>query len=111
LINGLSFFLVGVIETAKSSIKTFDGILQLQKQVDNKIQLMGSRARHAQKIMNHLYQRPVIHAQKLIEITGLSPATGYKLLADFEKLGILVEVTGAQRGKLYMFKDYLEYFK
>ncbi|WP_295649957.1 Fic family protein [uncultured Mucilaginibacter sp.] len=105
------FFLVGVIETAKSSIKTFDGILQLQKQVDTKLQLLGSRAVNAQKIMHHLYQRPVIQGQKIAEITGLSTATGYKLLGDLEALEILVEVTGAQRGKLYVFKDYVEYFK
>lgn len=105
------FFLVGVIETAKSSIKTFDGILQLQKQIDAKLRLMGSRAGNAQKIMNYLYQKPVIHAQKIGEVAGLSIATAYKLVAEFEKLGILVEITGAQRGKLYIFKEYIEYFK
>jgi len=106
----LKFFLVGVIETAKSSINTFDGILQLQKQVESKIHSMGSRADNAQKILNYLYQKPVIHAQKVSEVSRLSLAAGYKLLADFEKLGILVEVTGAQRGKLYVFKEYLKYF-
>jgi Fic family protein len=104
------FFLVGVIETAKSSINTLDGILQLQKQVDSKIHTMGSRAGNAQKLMHRLYQKPVIQPQKVAEVTGLSISTGYKLLADLEKLGILVEVTGAQRGKLYTFKQYLEYF-
>jgi Fic family protein len=104
------FFLVGVIETAKNSIKTFDGILQLQKQVDVKIHSLGTRAGNAQKIMHHLYQKPLIHANKVAEVTGLSPATGYKLLADLEKLGIIKEVTGAQRGKLFVFKEYLDYF-
>jgi Fic family protein len=104
------FFLVGVIETAESSIRAFDGILQLQKQVDQKIQSLGSRGGNAQKIMHYLYQKPVIQAQRVSEITGLAPATGYKLLADLERLEIIKEVTGAQRGKLYIFKDYLNYF-
>lgn len=107
----LRFFLVGVIETAKSSIKTFENILQLQKQVDNKIQSLGSRAGKAQKIMHYLYQKPVIQARKVAEITDQSLASSYKLLVDFERLGILVEVTGAQRGKLYVFKEYFELFK
>ena len=105
------FFLVGVIESAKNSIQTFDGILQLQKQVDAKIQTLGSRAVNAQKIMNYLYQKPIIHAQKIAEVTGQSPASGYKLSADFERLNILVEVTGGQLEKLYVFKEYLDYFK
>lgn len=104
------FFLVGVIETAKSSIQTFDGILQLQKKIESKIQSLGSRAGNAQKVMIYLYQRPVIQAQIVSKVTGLSSATGYKLLADLENLGILEEVTGAQRGKLYIFKEYLNYF-
>ena len=110
LTKWFKFFLVGIIETAKNGIETFDGILQLQKQIDIKIQTMGSRAGNAQKIMHYLYQRPVIHAQMVAKITGTSPATGYKLLADFESLGILKEVTGAQRGRLYVFKDYLDFF-
>lgn len=107
----LKFFLVGIIETAKSSIKTFDGILQLQKQIDAKLQTLGSRAGNAQKVMHYLYQKPVISAAKIVEVTQLSAATSYKLIADFERLGILIEVTGALRGKLYVFKEYLDYFK
>jgi Fic family protein len=60
--------------------------------------------------MLYLYQRPVIQAQMVSKVTDMSPATGYKLLTDLEALGILKEVTGAQRGKLYVFKDYLDYF-
>ncbi|MNK43404.1 Adenosine monophosphate-protein transferase SoFic [compost metagenome] len=110
LTKWFKFFLVGVIETAKSGIETFDGILKLQQQIDAKIQSMGSRAGKAQQLMLYLYRRPVIPAQMVSKVTGMSPATGYKLLAELESLGILREVTGAQRGKLYVFKDYLEYF-
>jgi Fic family protein len=43
-------------------------------------------------------------------VTGKSKATHYKLLNDLERLGILKEVTGAQRNKLYVFSDYLALF-
>jgi len=45
------FFLVGVIETAKNEIVTFDNILQLQKQIDIDIQSLGSRALKAKKVI------------------------------------------------------------
>ena len=38
------FFLVGIIETAKSSISTFDNILRLQKQTDSKIQSLDRKS-------------------------------------------------------------------
>lgn len=111
LTQWFKFFLVGVIETAKNSVKAFDGILQLQKKVESKIQTLGSRAPNGQKLILQLYQRPIIEMQKTAEVISSSPATAYKLIADFERLEILTEITGGQRGKLYMFKEYLDLFK
>lgn len=107
----LKFFLVGVIETAKSSISTFDSILKLQKEVEAKIQTLGSRSHNAQLILNYLFQRPIVHAQKVKELTGLSLPSVYKLITELESLEILTETTGAKRGKIYLFKEYTELFK
>ena len=105
------FFLVGIIETAKKGISTFDDILQLQKQNDIKIQSIGSRAANAQKIINYLYQKPVINADKVSKISGLSMPSAYKLIETMEKIDILKEVTGGQRGRMYVFEDYLKLFR
>ncbi len=105
------FFLVGIIETAQSGISTFDNILQLQKQNDIKIQSIGSRAANAQKITNYLYQKPVINAEKVSKISGLSMPSSYKLIETMEKIEILKEVTGGQRGRMYVFEDYLNLFR
>lgn len=72
------FFLVGIIETAKNGILLFDNILQLQKQTDTIIQSLGSRAANAQKITNALYQRPIIDADQVQKVTGLSSPSSYK---------------------------------
>lgn len=111
LLQWFRFFLVGVIETAKSSIETFDNILKLQKQVEAQLQTLGSRAVNAQKVMHHLYQRPVLNAAKVGEVTGISPASAYKLIADLERFGILKEITGGKRGKTYVFEAYLNLFR
>jgi Fic family protein len=111
LTQWFKFFLVGVIETAKGSIKTFDGILKLQKEVDVKIQTLGSRANNAQLIISSLFQKPILDAQKAKAITKLSLPSVYKLLDDLEKLDILKEMTGGKRGKYYLFNDYTELFK
>jgi len=105
------FFLVGVIETAKSSTTTFDNILKLQKQVEMQLQTLGSRAANAQKVMYHLYQHPMVDAAKVGTVAEVSPASAYKLIADLERFGILKEITGAKRGKMYVFDAYLKLFK
>ena len=105
------FFLVGIIETAKKGVATFDSILQLQKQNEKKIQILGSRAANAQKVTNSLYQRPIINAEKVSKITGISMPSSYKLIASLEEMEILKEVTGGQRRRLYVFENYLELFR
>jgi len=104
------FFLVGVIETAKNSISTFDKILKLQKDIETRIQGLGSRSVSTNTVVKQLYQHPVIQARKVQEITGLSMPTAYKIIEVLEELKVLKEVTGAKRGKLYFFKEYIDLF-
>lgn len=110
IIQWFKFFLVGVIETAKKGITTFDSILKLQKDVDYKLQKLGSRANNANVLMTYLYQHPLVEAQKAKEVTGLSMPSVYKLIEELENLDILKEITGGKRGKLYVFKDYTKLF-
>jgi cell filamentation protein, protein adenylyltransferase len=105
------FFLVGVIETARSGIATFDQILKLQKRVEEDLQQLGSRGANAQKVMQHLYRHPVADAARIGKAAGVSPASAYKLIADLERLGLLRETTGGKRGKRYAFEPYLKLFR
>ncbi|HQW70098.1 MAG TPA: Fic family protein [Flavobacterium sp.] len=106
----LKFFLTGIIEISKNGVETFNGIMQLQKNLDIKLQTLGIRSIEAQKIIDYLYKNPVIDASKVEKIINKSKATHYKLIADLERLEILKEISGAQRNKLYVFKDYLDLF-
>jgi len=105
------FFLVGIIETTKSGINTFDQIMKLQKDVEVKVQTLGSRANNAMVLTNYLFERPMMGANKAQEITGLSMPSVYKLIDELESLKIIREITGAKRGKFYVFADYLNLFK
>lgn len=107
----LRYFLTGVIETAKKGVNTFDAILQLQRQIEVKINSLGKKSKEAGKIVSYLYQNPIVDAQKMSEITDRSLKTVYNLIAELENIGIIKEITGASRGKLYAFDDYITLFK
>ena len=111
LTEWLKFFLVGVIETAKNSCQAFDAVLKLQKEVDDKLQSLGSRASVAQKLMHELYQRPVINGNRATKLLDRSAASVYKLISSLEEMNILREVTGGKRKRLYVFKDYVDLFR
>ncbi|MBD3385000.1 Fic family protein [candidate division KSB1 bacterium] len=104
------FFLIGVTETAQKSIATFDNIMRLQKYVEDKISTLGSRAAKAQKVINFLYQRPLITASVVGSVTGLTAASSYKLINDLIQLELLREITGGKRGKIFVFEKYLGLF-
>ena len=82
LTGWLKFFLEGVIATAESGVRTFDGILKLQKDVEEKTQQLGSRTRNAKLVSNLLFQQPIVDAQKVKEVTGLSFPSVYKILKE-----------------------------
>ena len=105
------FFLTGIIETAKNGVKTFDAILQLRKDIDSKLKNIGSRSGDAYKVIEYLYSHPIIDAQMVSATTGKSLKPAYSMIKLLEKLEILTEITGAQRGKLYLFNDYMRIFK
>ncbi len=105
------FFLVGVIETAKNGIITFDNILQLQKQIDIDIQSLGSRALKARKVIDYLYKRPMITSNTVSEVASISMPSSYKLISDLEKLNVLKENTGGQRSRVYVFDNYIKLFR
>jgi Fic family protein len=105
------FFLVGVNETARRGVVTFDRIMKLQKDVDERLQALGSRAANAQKVLQQLYRNPIADAARIGKAAAVSPASAYKLIADLERLGLLKEITGGLRGKRYAFEPYLKLFR
>jgi len=107
----IKFFLVGVIETSKKGVETFDGILKLQKEIDEKLHSFKGKTDDSRKIISILYQNPIIDAQKVEKIIAKSHMSAYKQISILENLGIIKEITGGQRGKIYAFQDYLKLFK
>lgn len=111
IVQWLKFFLVGIIETAKKGVDTFDAILKLKQDTEIKVQTLGTRATNAQKIVYYLLKHPMVDVNRVVAITGVSKRTAYNLINDLENLGILKEITGSKRDKLYSFDEYLNLFE
>lgn len=110
LTHWIKFFLTAVIETSKNSIATFNRILELKRRMDIFVASLGRKAENGQKLITYLYKHPVIDSKKTMEVLGVSAKTAGTLLKDFEEEGILIEYTGFQRNRSYMFNEYIELF-
>jgi Fic family protein len=61
--------------------------------------------------MRHLYGQPVINVKQAAQITGASINTVSSLIVDLVSHGILTEVTGQRRYRLFVFQNYLALFR
>lgn len=107
----LKFFLTGVIETSQKGVETLSSIMQLKESTEKQIEPLGKRGIDARLVINYLYKKPIISASEIMPLIEKSPQTVYNLLADLERFGIINEITGAQRNKLYIFEAYVDCFK
>lgn len=110
MIHWIRFFLQGVAETATKGRNVFKEILALRTDAEHKLLSLGKRAPNAKQALNLLYRRPMLSAADLEVRLGISHPTANALLRDFIRLGLLREVTGAARHRLYVFETYLELF-
>lgn len=107
----IKFFLVGVAETAKSGKKTFASILELRTKCEQKVMELGKRFKVGHELLKHLYSEPIMNAKQIGEKLNITAPSAYSLAEQFEKLGILKEMTGLKRNKLFIFSDYVALFK
>lgn len=110
LIHWIKFFLVAVHETAEKGKTTFQEILNLRNQIEGKIVSLGRKAENARNFLIYLYKRPIVNSSEVAKILGLTAMTTGKLLKDMENIGLLKEVTGYKRNRVFAFDPYLKLF-
>jgi len=107
----ITFFLIGVIETSKSSIQVFKDIIKLKAEIENgKLPKLGSKTEKGIQILRLLFENPIITASRLVEEIKIAHSTANRLLSDFENLNIIEEYTGFKRNRKFIFKEYFEIF-
>ena len=110
LIHWVRFFLSGVAQTATKGREVFHQILTLRTEAEQATMGMGKRAATARQALNVLYRKPVLDAADLEKALEITTPTANRLIHSLIDKGILVEVTGQQRGRIYAFDRYLKLF-
>jgi Fic family protein len=110
LVHWVVFFLDAVIDTAEKSKQTFLQIMVMRNELEGQLVTLGRRAENARILLLHLYQRPAVSGKEVAQILGVTPRAANGLVSQFVDLGILEEVTGFQRNRLYIFRRYIRLF-
>ena len=104
------FFLDGIIATARDGVETFNATLQLEKHLTEQLQRENNRSSNIHLFLSLLFAEPIVSASTVAKQLAVTPATAYKLIADFARRGWLREVPVSGRGKRYAFAPYLDLF-
>jgi Fic family protein len=106
----ISFFLIGISETAKKGKVTFEKIIALRQKSEQKTISFGKRAKVSQELLKHLYSQPVMNIKQIMEKLDITSPSANTLVKQFQQAGILKELTGFKRNRLFVFDEYLKLF-
>ncbi len=94
------FFLKGIIEVAQQVLTTTKKVINLQKK-------LSTEYKDPYNLIEYFFMRPVVRTEDIINACKVSRKTGYNIIADFCKKGILKELTSTKRNKKYVFEEYM----
>ncbi|CCB67858.1 MULTISPECIES: Fic family protein [unclassified Hyphomicrobium] len=103
----LEFFLDGVVETAEQGADTARRMLALFNKDKEKISTLGRATASALRVHGELQKAPLLSVPIMAKRLKLSQPTVQKSLDHLTDLGIVQEITGKRRSRLYQYTKYL----
>ena len=104
----LEFFLNTLIAASDEACMLLESSLELGRRIESRLlPQLGKRRDNGALLLEALWRKPLIYGHEVAGIIYSSPPTGYSLLKDLVRLGIVEEQTGYHRNQVYAFKDYL----
>ncbi len=101
----LRFFLSGVGETASEATRTAHSILELR---ERHRELAQQRAGvNGMRLLDFLFDRPLVNVNLVKSQLEIAFGTANHLVAEFESAGILREITGGRRRRVFRYDAYL----
>ena len=103
----LEFFLTGVRDTAEQAATAARRILAVFEEHRRKIEGLGRPAASVLRVFEHMQRNPIVSIPAAAKSIGISAPTVAKSLEHMRHLGLLREITGRQRHRLFVYDAYL----
>jgi Fic family protein len=104
----LLFFADAVAEMANQAVATAQALTRLLAADKARLAALGRLSGSALQVLDALFARPLSHIGALSTATGLTAATVGKALDAMEhSLGMVTELTGQKRNRMYAYSAYI----
>jgi len=109
--NWLKFFIFGIITSANRSIDILKNILTIQKTDFEKVTTIGRTLDRGITLLKSLYKRPLVRVKDVENITILKNPNALGLISKLINVGILEEITGQKRNRIFGYSKYIKLFE
>lgn len=106
----LDFFLTGVVETAGQATETAHKALRMFEEDRQRLQGLGPGAGSLLRVHEHARRHPAITIKRAAAGTGLVFRTVATAAEKLCSTGLLQEVTGRRRDRVFIYRRYLDLF-
>lgn len=103
----LDFFLEGVTMTATGAVETAQRLVTRYKEDTARVQAAGRSTATMLRVLQSLHERPVLTLNEVSRRAGLSFPTASKGMAGLVEIGIVRELTGHRRNRVFAYDRYL----
>ena len=103
----LEFFLEGVLEVAESATSTVQRIVRMVERDRQKLHSIGRGSPTALRIHDFVVRFVLMSVPRAAETLELSEPTVNNGVRRLQEIGVLREVTGRRRGRIYAYDEYL----
>jgi Fic family protein len=105
--GGLTFFFTGVMETADQATQSARQILKLFETDSAKIETLKKAAGSALRVHQLMRTMPLLPIPYASKTLNLTVPTITQSLENLRRLGIVSEITGKKRGRIFAYSEYL----
>ena len=110
MISWIKFFLETVIETAKTAKEKFRKVLELTVEMDKVVMELPVKLENAKKMIELMYDEPIITRNKMAEKTGIKLTTINGVVKALLDAKIITETIGYSRNQIFAFEKYINLF-
>lgn len=104
----MEFFLEGVEETSAQAVAAARRIITLMESDRRKIEQIGRPAASALRVHQYVQIHPILSIASAAEKVGISFPTAAAAVDHLSRLGILREISGKRRNRLFAYGEYLD---
>lgn len=104
----LEFFLRGVYHSSKQAIQTAEAINHLFAQDLEKISCLGRARFSCEETLEYMKRLPQVTVPLLAKELKMTAPTARSALNHLKSIGVLEEISGKKRDKIYIYRKYLD---